>query len=648
MSYTGERLLELLPAVYRVRDEERGGPLRALLDAIADQVAVVEDDLRRLDDDLFIETCAPWVVPYIGDLLGVTGLPAAPLSSRAEVAHTIGYRRRKGTAAMLEQLARDVTGLEARADESFELLCATQYLNHQRPAAQALLSVRDAARLEQLGTAFERRPDRPSLCHVADVRRIARGRGRYNIPDVSLFLWRLRAQRLSRSPAVPEPTLPKRRFRFDPLGRDAPLFNLPRTEDIATHLAEPLDVPDRISRRALDAAFGEYYGPGLAILVERRAGNVFTTVAGVVACDLSDWAHAPADAIALDPVLGRLAFPEDRPAPPLVTFHYGFSTALGGGEYDRTVSAEQPVLRAADFATLQLALDALPASGGVVEIADSGRYAEPLHLDAANRRVTLRARPGSRPTLLPTADLHVSGGFGDSATLDGLLISGAAVVADPGLGRLTIRHCTLAPRKAPVLEVPAGCAVELDHCILGAVTADRDAHVSIASSILDAGSETAAAYEQAPLRLDGVTVFGKVRADVLELVSDSIIVGATAELDDPAVWPGPVSARRRQEGCVRFSYIAPGSRTPRRYRSLPVREVDAARVRPVFTSTRFGEPGYAQLSMRTPAEIRNGSEAQSELGAFRDAHLPRREAHLRARLDEYLRFDLEAGIFYAT
>jgi hypothetical protein len=71
-------------------------------------------------------------------------------------------------------------------------------------------------------------------------------------------------------------------------------------------------------------------------------------------------------------------------------------------------------------------------------------------------------------------------------------------------------------------------------------------------------------------------------------------------------------------------------------------------VRPVFTSTVQGAPGFAQLSLRTPEEIRTGSEAQSELGAFRDNSLPRREAHLRTRLDEYLRFGLEAGIFYAT
>ena len=31
---------------------------------------MLADDLDQLYDDQFIETCAPWVIPYIGDLIG--------------------------------------------------------------------------------------------------------------------------------------------------------------------------------------------------------------------------------------------------------------------------------------------------------------------------------------------------------------------------------------------------------------------------------------------------------------------------------------------------------------------------------------------------------------------------------------------------
>src|SRR5262245_18803725 len=135
MSFDAQRLYNLLPAIYRSRDAAEGGPLEELLAVIAEQVAVVEEDLDQLHDDQFIETCADWVVPYIGDLIGYRPLhsEAARISSpRAEVANTIAYRRRKGTAAMLEQLAFDVTDWKARAVEFFERLAATQYMNHPR------------------------------------------------------------------------------------------------------------------------------------------------------------------------------------------------------------------------------------------------------------------------------------------------------------------------------------------------------------------------------------------------------------------------------------------------------------------------------------------------------------------------------------
>src|SRR6266699_5970874 len=154
MSFDADRLYALLPAIYRIRDADLAaqhqgqltvaeeteleqlrsntqltinessrlaeledklqcGPLRALLKVVSEQVAVLEENLDQLYDDQFIETCAKWVVPYVGDLVGARGVfvfPNAQFSARAFVANTLSYRRRKGTAAILEQLARDVTG----------------------------------------------------------------------------------------------------------------------------------------------------------------------------------------------------------------------------------------------------------------------------------------------------------------------------------------------------------------------------------------------------------------------------------------------------------------------------------------------------------------------------------------------------------
>src|SRR5215470_6727474 len=122
-SQNADRLYQLLPAVYRLRDADRGYQLRGLLQVVSEQVNVVEADIAQLYENWFIETCQDWVVPYIGDLIGYrsvhdagepgeAGSPAGVrrnriLFPRRDVGNTLRSRRRKGTLALLEQLAAD-------------------------------------------------------------------------------------------------------------------------------------------------------------------------------------------------------------------------------------------------------------------------------------------------------------------------------------------------------------------------------------------------------------------------------------------------------------------------------------------------------------------------------------------------------------
>ncbi|MDB4951655.1 MAG: hypothetical protein JWM27_4304 [Gemmatimonadetes bacterium] len=707
MSFDAERLYSLLPAVHRIRDYEQGDPLRALLEVIAQQGAVLEESLEQLYDDQFVETAAPWALPYIGDLLGIEGLPGEPLTPRAEVANTLSYRRRKGTAHVLERLARDVTGMPARAVEFFQLLATTQHVNHVRLENRAWVSVRDASRLEHLNGPFERLDGEVDITHTADVRRVASGRGRYNLPNVGIFLWRLRAYRLTRSPAVPAgdgAAVPARCFRFDPLGADRQLYNRPVTEEDPATLAQPANVPARITRRAMYDGPGRFYGGLRSILVETVAadGRVTTVpVDRVKVCDLAEWSIGPAALppparqptwdVAVDPVLGRLATSRPQARPPLVTFHYGFAGDLGGGEYGRGTAADDvgtlvyvparpegapaSALQAPSIAAALAALDGLGRATGIVEIVDNGRYAvdtAAVSLDARGRRLTLRAADHARPLVLLNGDLRVLGGVDDAVSLDGLLIAGGALLVPApaeqsnGLGALRIRHCTLVPghsldaygeavhQGVPSLTVLSSATrVQVERSILGPVRAVMDALVTVEDSIVDAGDSARVAYSDPPqdgpgpaLTIRSSTVVGKVMADAFTLASNTIFL---ADLDpaDPPVWTGPVLARRSQEGCMRFCYVPPRSRTPRRFQCQPRRESDDARLRPWPASLRYGDAWYASLPASAPAEVRRGADDESEMGAFHMLYLPQREAHLRARLDEYLRFGLEAGVFYA-
>lgn len=707
MSYDAQRLYELLPAIHRIRDSEQGEPLRALLSVIAEQVALLEENLDQLYDDQFIETCAEWVVPYIGDLIGYRGLHGvtpAISSPRAEVANTIGYRRRKGTAAMLEQMARDVTGWPARVVEYFELLATTQYMNHLRPHNLCAPDMRRWEPLERLGTAFE------SAAHTLEVRRIPTGAGRYNIQNIGIFLWRLQANRLSGSPAV---AVDERRFLMSPLGNDTPLFTRPVTEASITHLAQPLNVPAPISRRVLDAHLADYYGAGLSLLVQANGADV--PQSDVQICNLSDagggWAHQPVGKLSIDPVLGRLAFPETAgpPSDVRVTYHYGFPADIGGGQYERgdtlaELEAGQALLRVPDdHAGIQAAIDALPASGGIVEVTDSGRYEEALQITcAADATIELRAANEQRPILVLTDDFAIGGALESGVTLNGLLIAGSPAgasavlrvraIAGNELRRLTLRHCTLVPgqmvdidstplrpqQPSLVVEI-VNLRVEVEKSILGGVRVIAGSSFAASDSVIDGTELSNVAYAAldgegagGALSLRECTVVGKIHAEEMTLVSNSILLAELGTAGE--TWPVAVRALRKQQGCVRFSWLPPGSIVPRRFRCQPdlavaaeINRIEAeshitldapqraairARIEawlvPGFVAQRYSLPAYLQLRESAPREIRAGADDESEMGAYHGLFQPQRETNLRVRLEEYLRFGLEAGLIYAT
>jgi hypothetical protein len=278
------------------------------------------------------------------------------------------------------------------------------------------------------------------------VRRIASGRGKYNIPNIGIYLWRLNNYSITRAPAF---KLDARRYLFDALGKDIKLYNSPETEDEITHLAEPINVPMPITRRVLHRDLDQYYGVDndqfRSILVNLNGNDVaaVSTTASppqkvIDVCDLSDitdaggnvigWAHKPKDRISIDPVLGRLAFPENDPPPRSVhvSYNYGFSTEMGGGEYGRgtTFSNLERVIKVpTDRPTVQAALTALLTelgsarlSGGAIEIEKPENVAESVYHDLsgtiaipAGKTIELRAADQHRPVIRLNGDLSITG-----------------------------------------------------------------------------------------------------------------------------------------------------------------------------------------------------------------------------------------------
>ncbi|HEY7403853.1 MAG TPA: hypothetical protein VIB39_10050 [Candidatus Angelobacter sp.] len=723
MSQPADRLYGLLPEYLRQRDFECGGALQTLLRVIQEQADNIRADIDNLNDNWFIETCQDWVVPYIGQLIGYQ--PVRPPSGdkrsvaenavlfpRREVGTTIHNRRRKGTLKLLEELAMEVAEWPARAVEFGARIASNQGLDDLHLGTGRTVDLHHNRQLGDLGGPFD------SFNHVSDVRSInsAVSQGRYGAFDVGLFVWRLQAFPLTNTVAYCQERAGDHCFTFSLLGNDTPLFNRPADEP--RHGSSRLSLPIPITRLEFTSpvppkegkqpqASESYYGEGKSVAVwagEWASCDPHKPVPAhrIIPADLADWRFRPPHGhVALDPELGRLAFPPGQL--PLgdvnVSYSYGFSAAIGGGEYRRaSVFPAGPVVtycvgHNAEFREIRSACHQLHKDKprqAVIEICDSGVYEEQLHFELEEgQRVELRAAAGARPAIYlldwhasrPDA-LVISGKPKSRFTLDGVLVAGRGLQVRGDLERLLLRHTTLVPgwglhsdsrpyrpSEASLHLVKTQATVALEHSILGPIRVTRGdeerdaASIRISDTILDAtGHEMTAISSDdegiAPLivQVARTTVYGAMRVQAIARAENSIFTGN-------------VFVARRQQGCMRFCYVPPGSRTPARYHCQPdqadgqaeggkqlkkatnatrQREGEHWRVRPIFVSTRYGTPYYARLDAACAAEIRRGADDEAEMGAFHHLYEPQREDNLRTRLDEYTPAQFDAGIIYGS
>ncbi|MFD7775661.1 hypothetical protein [Streptomyces sp. NPDC059753] len=699
-------LAALLPRWHLLRDAEEGEPLRALLAVVAEQLDRVRDGVEQGYDDLFVETAAPWVLPYLGDLVGYRTLPgyervltaglheggraalAEAVAPRADVAATVAARRRKGTLHLLEEISEQVAGLPARAVELSRLVAHSQSVKLFRDAAGErgrLLDLRDGSALALAGGPFD------TTARTVDIRRAnsSRRQGGWTPAGVALFVWRLKAYALTSSPAY---CIDRARnlYTFSILGNDSPLVTEPVPEPSPTHIATVDNVPAFITRRLLHDRLLDYYGPGKSFVIRRDGEDKPVPPSDIVVADLSDWRYRPKRGqIAVDPELGRIAFGA-RSAPRQgvwVDYHYASGADMGGGEYERPDRVDRPdaaFYRVGPGQPYRQIMDAYRAwrhdrraertgPDGIIEITHSGAYQEQLDFDLdPGDRLELRAAEGTRPVMRlldwysnrPDA-LNIRAVADDCApherpriVLDGLLVAGRGINVTGPMGAVVVRHTTLVPgwslepecephspdEPSIVLERTTAC-LQVEHSVLGTIEVIGDEvgedplDIHLRDSILDATGHDREALSAPDCRLahavlhaHRTTVIGEVHTHAVEIAENS-------------VFTGKLQVARRGTGCLRYSYVPTGSRTPRRHRCQP--DLTPG-VRPLFAAVRYGTPWYGQLADGCPEELRRGADDGAETGAFHDLYRPQREDGLRARLAEYTPAGTDAGIFFVT
>lgn len=646
-------LFELVPELYRKHDEAQGHPLRALLRVLAQQANILEDDLDALYDDWFIETCRAQLIPYLGELVGYRASEDVPecgradafegrlrdrvITPRREVARAVALRRRKGTLPALEELARDTTAWPARAVEFRRLLALAQNVRHVHLARGGTTEVRDARALERLGGPFE------TQAHAIDVRNAEaeRAPGRYAIASLGLFVWRIPGFEVNASRVYRHERTGNTKdgcFSFNVLGIDTPLYTCASGESNPPP-AGPGEVPMRLSRRELAARRARFAGerppfmspdPSFAILIDGKPAN-----RPIVAADLSRWSYPIAlnptqdlqRPILVDPELGRfLIYGVPSGTQVRASWRYGFSAAIGGGEYARTI-VEPPGLvpwtpaaareasegerpkgwyyrvsdQAGDFKTLLTALlqwEQDDPQFAVIELMDNEVYSHHVEIRLAkHQHLIVRAAAGRRPILRlldsrpDQSDAFLVRGQADSRfTLEGLIVTGRALRIEGELRRFEMRHCTLVPTRARGREDESAIAesslqidrlaedseIVIEHSILGPIVVEDSGEplaLCVADSIIDGLDGLDDRARAIWSGRDGYGVAARVALQIRRTTVFGEVHAHVIDLAEDSIFTGCVHVELRQRGCMRFCSIHCGEATPRRFHCQPDRAI---------------------------------------------------------------------------
>jgi hypothetical protein len=459
--YYADKLWGLLPAIYRTLDTDQfnaNGPLRELVNRIGLQAANVRRSIDRLWEDQSIESCDDWVISYIGALLAtniVSSLDAR--GQRLDVAKTIYYRRRKGTVAILEEIAYDITGWDARIVEFFRRLGRTRH-NFDPPLTDPAANSSDNLTLQQAqglvgtwthtfiggwadlrnayGASRAQAPFSVSqsvapasafdeFFHTADFRAGNGRSGWYKIPNLGVFLWRLQNFPVAYSTPVQSGNC----YTFDPTGRNIPLFaasaraasglrplqgswdtwvsprewQLPApisTPLLASSLANPQTQPLYASL-APDGATLQPHSLG----VFTQPGSFYELV-GVAQVSTYPEPPGATHQIMVFPETGQFGvLHPPLNGPVTVSYNYGFSAPLGAGPYDRRIIGQDANPTPAPSVALQGGGTAFAAAAvnsvssvGTITLNDSLTYTSAPAFPNIQQLTVIAKNPG-RPVI---------------------------------------------------------------------------------------------------------------------------------------------------------------------------------------------------------------------------------------------------------
>ncbi|MFO1302119.1 MAG: hypothetical protein U1F54_00225 [Burkholderiales bacterium] len=353
----------------------------------------------------------------------------------------------------------------------------------------------------------------------------------------------------------------------------------------------------------------------------------------------------------IDPERGRFVLDQaGAPGADLsVRYFCGFPGPCGAGGWARNIDAPTGV-----FNTWGAGSSAAGVRvNGLTFVADSVTYAAPPGA-AAIVDARLLAADGARPYLRLAANWVLgTAGVNRKLTLDGLWVGAsvaASLILDGDYETVDLRFVTLDPGGvdavgavlAPVPLLVRGRVehLRIDRCIFSSVRVLAGGSLetlTITDSIAQAAAPGARVIDAplADVRIERSTILAARESD--------LAIDVETLYASELLCTGKIDVTNTQTGCFRFSARASGSRVPHPYESHVIADTGH-----YFTSRRFGDPGYAQLSDSAPEFIVRGAESGAEIGAWASLINPIKHDSLLAKTGEYMPFGLIPALVHET
>jgi len=672
--------------------------LDALLAAVDTQYRLLAADIDQVWEDLFVESCAPWVVPYLAVLVG---LPSD--AERAEVAYAIALRRRKGTPGALCDFAEVLTAFSARVVEGWQVTLWSQRLGYPPPPRAAALSLADVA-ASRVGTPFDR------------ARRSFTPGGNFDPAAATAVVWPWRVFTYRGTQAVPVslPSAPStHRYALHPLGVPAPLYIRPRplslsAEDLAASggpapAIEETGAPVRVTRRLIEALAGPgdlseggtrviapshplaSSQPGDPPMLELSVGGSPIPWSSLRFGPLPPGAAAPfppaAGQAVVDVDQGMVELAGDlagsgplravwhRPAPGGIG---ALAATTRGDLAARIVVRVNPMLAEGPGLSHSLAgaialAQALEQSSKLVADPRSSRPDVEIRLETSDR---LAVPPGttsitsglprwrivasllSTPTLVGDLAIDLPGG---TLSIEGLYVSGSLTVG-PATSKLLLRNVTIDPTRGAVVSVLSGgsggsveTALVAERCLLAPIQAGLGASVIMTDCLVDGRGhrlDEAGSGGPPPPPRPAVSSTAGARFGP-DLQASGVTFAGQVQVDaieaTDCLFADGLQVVQRQRGCLRHCYLGPSPELgslPPAYRCGPFPA-------PTFSSVAFEAAGYYALELASDQPLLSAAGDGGEVGAYHHARRAIRLAALRRRIHEFVPLGIDALVALA-